>query len=78
MKNPEEIKRVVQDKYAAIAQRGTAPDGSIPANILCCGEGDGSFAEDYTQVAGYASEADLGLGCGLPTEHARMKAATPS
>ncbi len=74
MKDPKEIKQVVQDKYAAIAQRGTLPDGSSPSAILCCGEGDGSFAEDYSQVSGYESEADLGLGCGLPTEHAHLKA----
>ena len=74
MKNSEEIKRLVQDKYAAIAERGTLPDGSTPSSILCCGEGDGSFAEDYSQVSGYESEADLGLGCGLPTEHAHLKA----
>ncbi len=74
MNNSEEIKRVVQDKYAAIAERGTMPDGSSPSAILCCGEGDCSFAEDYTQVGGYQSEADLGLGCGLPTEHAHIKA----
>ena len=73
MKNPEELKQAVQEKYAAIAERGTQPDGSSPSAILCCGEGDSSFAEDYTQVAGYQSEADLGLGCGLPTEHAHMK-----
>lgn len=74
MKNSEEIKQVVQDKYAAIAQQGALPDGSTPSVILCCGEGNGSFAEDYSQVAGYQSEADLGLGCGLPTEHAHIQA----
>ena len=74
MKNPLALKKVVQEKYAAIAERGTLPDGSSPSAILCCGEGDGSFAEDYTQVDGYQSDADLGLGCGLPTEHARIKA----
>ena len=74
MKNPEEIKQLVQNKYAAIAERGTLPDGSSPSAILCCGEGNGSFAEDYSKVSGYKSEADLGLGCGLPTEHAHIKA----
>ena len=74
MKNPEELKQIVHDKYAAIAERGTLPDGSSPSAILCCGEGDCSFAEDYTQVGGYQADADLGLGCGLPTEHARIQA----
>ena len=72
MKNPEEIKQLVQDKYGSIAEQGTLPDGTRPSNILCCGEGDSSFAENYAQVAGYQSDADLGLGCGLPTEHAHI------
>ena len=74
MKNSEELKKAVQEKYAAIAQQGTLPDGEEYANLLCCGEGDDSFAENYGQVAGYQSEADLGLGCGLPTEYAHIKA----
>ena len=74
MKDSSVLKKVVQEKYAAIAQRGTLPDGSSPSAILCCGEGDCSFAEDYAHVDGYQADADLGLGCGLPTEHAHIKA----
>jgi SAM-dependent methyltransferase len=32
------------------------------------------MAEDYGTLEGYVSEADLGLGCGLPTEFAHIKA----
>lgn len=31
------------------------------------------MAEDYTSLPGYVADADLGLGCGLPTEFARIK-----
>jgi ubiquinone/menaquinone biosynthesis C-methylase UbiE len=31
------------------------------------------MAEDYSQLKGYVADADLGLGCGLPTEHALIK-----
>jgi SAM-dependent methyltransferase len=32
------------------------------------------MTDDYTQVEGYNPEADLGLGCGLPTQFAKIKA----
>jgi ubiquinone/menaquinone biosynthesis C-methylase UbiE len=32
------------------------------------------MAQDYSRLEGYNPEADLGLGCGLPTEFARIKA----
>jgi SAM-dependent methyltransferase len=32
------------------------------------------MADDYTQLKGYVANADLGLGCGLPTEFAKIKA----
>ncbi len=47
----------------------------------CCGgdEAKGGFSysfigEDYAKLPGYQPEADLGLGCGLPTELAGIKA----
>lgn len=63
MENPESIKEIVREKYAAIAKAGTS----------CCGGGCGApdlsdISEDYAGKAGYLAEADLGLGCGLPTE----------
>jgi SAM-dependent methyltransferase len=31
------------------------------------------MSDDYTQLKGYNPDADLGLGCGLPTEFAQIK-----
>ncbi|MDZ7645890.1 MAG: hypothetical protein U5K54_01220 [Cytophagales bacterium] len=31
------------------------------------------MAEDYSQLPGYTQDADLGLGCGLPTEYAKIR-----
>jgi SAM-dependent methyltransferase len=31
------------------------------------------MSDDYTSLAGYNADADLGLGCGLPTQFARIK-----
>lgn len=70
MKTSEELKKIVQNKYSEIAnQEGTS----------CCGGDCGSpevysiMTDDYSQVEGYAAEADLGLGCGLPTQFAKIK-----
>jgi len=32
------------------------------------------MSDDYTALQGYNPEADLGLGCGLPTAFAKIKA----
>jgi SAM-dependent methyltransferase len=32
------------------------------------------MAEDYSKLSGYVADADLALGCGLPTEFARISA----
>ena len=31
------------------------------------------MSEDYSQLKGYEPDADLGVGCGLPTQYARIK-----
>lgn len=31
------------------------------------------MSDDYTSLGGYNADADLGLGCGLPTQYARIK-----
>jgi arsenite methyltransferase len=71
MKNAKEI---VKEKYGQIARENAG--GSATS---CCGQGcscsgvDYSvFSENYEQQPGYQVDADLGLGCGIPTEFARI------
>ncbi|MCH8558842.1 MAG: arsenite methyltransferase [Balneolia bacterium] len=76
MKNPDEIKQSVKDKYAAISRNQDAAGCCGPTD--CCGA-DGSvdytiFSDDYSALKGYSPDADLGLGCGLATEFAKIKA----
>lgn len=73
MKNQNEIKKVVKEKYARIATSAFAE--SCCDKIKCCGDKvDYSFIQDdYTEETGYLAEADLGLGCGIPTKHAGIK-----
>ncbi len=39
----------------------------------CCSDGTAMIADSYDKLEGYNPDADLGLGCGLPTEHANIK-----
>jgi SAM-dependent methyltransferase len=62
-----EIKATVRERYGAIATAPTAGCG-------CCGDSGANLIGDmYEDVAGHIAEADLGLGCGLPTRHAGIK-----
>ena len=74
------LKQLVRDAYGAIAERGSAAKANNEASACGCGpdccspDGDTKImAEDYAQLAGYEASADLGLGCGLPTQFAQIK-----
>ena len=71
MNNETNLKSLVKEKYSAIAR--SEEDGCCGAG-LCCGEsGVNLMADDYSRLPGYAPGADLGLGCGLPTELAAIR-----
>lgn len=71
MENSESLKRLVRDQYSALAA------GSDSVSSACCGAGESPavyqlMSESYEGLAGYQAEADLGLGCGLPTRFAQI------
>ncbi|MFL5747173.1 MAG: arsenite methyltransferase [Niastella sp.] len=74
MKDQDQIKEMVKQQYAAIALQDKDQNQSS-----CCGSGCCStevytiMSDDYTQLEGYNADADLGLGCGLPTQFAKIK-----
>ncbi len=74
MKTSEELKEVVREKYSEIANQSKSEN-----ETSCCGAGGCStvdyavFAEDYTKLDGYNADADLGLGCGIPTAFIQIK-----
>lgn len=74
MKTEAEIKELVRKKYSEIALQDKAKNESS-----CCGAGGCStevyniMTDDYTDLNGYNPDADLGLGCGLPTQFALIK-----
>lgn len=74
MQTQDNVKEMVRQKYSAIALQ----DKDFNA-ASCCGSGCCStdtttiMADDYNQLEGYNPDADLGLGCGLPTQFAKIK-----
>ena len=73
MKSEEDLKNVVKERYAKIAEQGKVENASS-----CCGATTPAnkvyniMMDDYTGTDGYVSDADLGLGCGLPTQFAHI------
>lgn len=74
MNTENQLKELVKQKYSEIALQDKETNQSS-----CCGAGGCStevyniMSDDYTQLEGYNPDADLGLGCGLPTEFAKIK-----
>ena len=66
-KTSENLKQIVREKYSSIAGENKK-DGCCDT-LTCCN----SMADDYSNLEGYVADADLGLGCGLPTEFAKIK-----
>jgi len=69
------LKDIVRSKYNKIALQNKEQN-----ETSCCGSTNSCFdmdytimSDDYSHLEGYSKDADLGLGCGLPTEHAEIK-----
>lgn len=74
METSEKIKQAVKEKYSEIALQSKEQN-----QVSCCGSGSCSdevyniMTDDYSRMKGYNPDADLGLGCGLPTQFAKIK-----
>lgn len=74
MKTDEEIKDLVRQKYSEIALQDKASNESSCCGSGCCStEVYNIMNDDYSKLEGYSPDADLGLGCGLPTQFAQIK-----
>jgi arsenite methyltransferase len=69
MENDQKVKEMVKEKYAGLAVKSQS----------CCGGGSSKIVgytvmqDEYDNQKGYVPEADLKLGCGMPTEYAGIK-----
>ncbi len=69
-------KEMVKQKYSDLALNGDALKSGC-----CCGNSPATpskkvftiMSEDYSKLKGYEADADLGVGCGLPTQYAGIK-----
>ena len=71
----KEIKDIVRSKYDQIAKNKDANlETSSCGESSCCESVDYTiFSDDYSKLDGYNPDADLNLGCGIPTELAGIK-----
>ncbi len=74
MQTQDKVKEMVKQKYSEIALQDKETNASS-----CCGTGGCStevyniMSDSYNELEGYNADADLGLGCGLPTQYAKIK-----
>src|SRR3954466_2718668 len=74
METQDNVKELVRQKYSEIALQDKETNQSSCCGAGCCStEVYNIMADDYTQLEGYNPDADLGLGCGLPTQFAKIK-----
>lgn len=74
MQTQDHLKEVVRQKYAEIALQDKEINQSSCCGSGCCStEVYSIMADDYNKLEGYNPDADLGLGCGLPTQFAKIK-----
>jgi arsenite methyltransferase len=71
----DQLRETVRQKYAEIVKPSVSG-----RDTACCGtrefpESDYNMIGDaYDGISGYVADADLGLGCGVPVEHAGLRA----
>lgn len=74
MQTQDNVKEMVRQKYSEIALQDKDTNQSSCCGSGCCStETYNIMSDDYTQLEGYNPDADLGLGCGLPTQFAKIK-----
>ncbi|UCE17186.1 MAG: arsenite methyltransferase [Gemmatimonadota bacterium] len=74
MADAQQLKEIVKERYGRIARQSV--ENSCCSCSTCCpsdGANQSTFSDSYDHLKGYIPGADLGLGCGLPTEFAGIK-----
>ncbi|MBK8847812.1 MAG: arsenite methyltransferase [Bacteroidetes bacterium] len=73
MNTDQELKEIVKQKYSEIASQNKEENQtSCCGSGICTDEVYNIMTDDYSELKGYNADADLGLGCGLPTQFAKI------
>lgn len=71
--SPEEVKELVKSKYSQIVLQEKEDNAPSCCGSSCCSSDTYSIMnDDYSTLDGYNPDADLSLGCGLPTKFAKI------
>ncbi len=73
-KDSSALKQIVKEHYSDVVDRAEQKQSSSCCGSSCgCSSDVDVMVQDYSNVKGYVKEADLALGCGIPTEVAKIK-----
>lgn len=74
MNDNSQIKEMVRQKYSEIALQDNETNATSCCGSTCCStEVYNIMNDEYDRLEGYNPDADLKLGCGLPTQFAKIK-----
>ena len=71
-----EVKEMVKERYGKIAEeslKGNKSSCCEESSSCCESDSNSVSSSDYSKLKGYNPDADLKLGCGVPTEFAQIK-----
>ena len=72
----EDLKFIVKEKYGKIAKENQEGiKASCCGTSSCCSDSEfiSMIGDDYSKLEGYNPDADMGLGCGIPTHFAGIQ-----
>ena len=70
----EDLKQLVKEKYGRIAEQSGEQNSCCGGTSCCSFDGTYTvFSESYDKLEGYSPDADLNLGCGIPTGYAGIR-----
>lgn len=73
MSEEARLHELVRERYGAVARTSTSCCGPSSCGSRSAGIGADLIGDAYRGVDGHVPEADLALGCGVPTRHAGIR-----
>jgi SAM-dependent methyltransferase len=69
----DNLKLIVKEKYGEIANQTSQGSSCCGTSSCGCSPDYSEFNDSYVNQPGYNPDADLNLGCGIPTDYAGIK-----